>query len=72
MWQLASGTSLADLHSMSDPKPNRAFSDQEEEFFRAGASIGLPEPAESFGDLDDDYRPRSIWRRLFGRKSSQP
>jgi DNA-binding response OmpR family regulator len=50
-----------------------AFSDVEEEFFRAGhakaeAVIAAP-PIESFDDLDAGYRPVGFWDRLRGKES---
>ena len=57
---------------MSEPKPSVvAFTDAEEEFFRAGSTMGDPEPVDTFGDLDEDYRPKKLWRRLFGRRPTQ-
>ncbi|MBS1120835.1 MAG: hypothetical protein H6Q90_3063 [Deltaproteobacteria bacterium] len=59
---------------MSDSNRNssRVFSLVEEEFFRAGASrTESNAPQESFADLDEGYRPTSLWRRLFGRKPTQ-
>ncbi len=48
---------------------NAAFSDDEEEFFRAGhESTTAGPPAESFSDLDDGYQPQSFWDRMLGRK----
>jgi hypothetical protein len=44
-----------------------AFSDDEEEFFRAGHETAAP-PAESFSDLDDGYQPQSFWQRVLGKK----
>ncbi len=49
-----------------------AFSDDEEEFFRAGAGNTGKVPqftaAETFDDLDEDYRPVGFWDRLRGKK----
>lgn len=49
-----------------------AFSDVEEDFFRAGhdkpAKPAAPAPGESFDDLDEGYRPLGFWDRLLGRK----
>lgn len=47
-----------------------AFTPLEEAFFRAGAEMEA-QPVESFDDIDEDVRPRSLLRRLFGRKSAQ-
>jgi hypothetical protein len=51
---------------MSYPKP--AFSEAEEAFFRAGTLISLPEPPDTFADLDDGHRRTSMFRWLRGRK----
>lgn len=58
---------------MSDGSRNsiRAFSALEEEFFRAGELRSEAEPAESFEDLEEPPRPRSIFRRLFSRKTTE-
>ncbi|MBS1123871.1 MAG: hypothetical protein H6Q90_6099 [Deltaproteobacteria bacterium] len=53
---------------MSDPKTLKGLSDAEEAFFRAGIAATKPEPVETFADLDEGYRPRSLLRRLFSRK----
>jgi len=53
---------------MSDPRTLKGFSDAEEAFFRAGIAASKPEPVETFADLDEDYRPRPLLRRLFSRK----
>ena len=48
-----------------------AFSDMEEDFFRAGhekTAKPPPEHTESFEDLDEGYRPVGFWDRLLGRK----
>jgi len=48
-----------------------AFSDVEEDFFRAGhEKTAKPPPVhtESFDDLDEGYRPVGFWDRLLGRK----
>ena len=48
-----------------------AFTDLEEDFFRAGADKTAPRPAvniESFDDLDEGYQPVGFWDRLLGRK----
>jgi hypothetical protein len=44
-----------------------AFSDDEEEFFRAGATEVDP-VVESFADLDEGYSPPSLWSRIVGRQ----
>lgn len=44
------------------------FSDQEEEFFRAGSVQAQVEPAETFDDLDAGYERPGFFRRLFGRR----
>ncbi|MEJ7599417.1 MAG: DUF4388 domain-containing protein [Kofleriaceae bacterium] len=45
-----------------------AFSDVEEDFFRAGQDERKPDAADSFDDLDEGYRPVGFWDRLLGRK----
>jgi hypothetical protein len=41
------------------------FSEQEEEFFRAGAALESASAfVESFDDLDAGYTPQSFWSRL--------
>ncbi|MBL0219253.1 MAG: hypothetical protein IPQ07_35960 [Myxococcales bacterium] len=49
-----------------------AFSDAEEEFFRAGADktgkVPLLPPTETFDDLDEGYQPVGFWDRLRGKK----
>jgi hypothetical protein len=47
----------------------RSFSVVEEEFFRHGERRDVTEPVETFADLDEGYRPVSIWQRIFGKKS---
>jgi hypothetical protein len=43
-----------------------AFTEEEEAFFRAGEeTLAL---IESFDDLDADYRPRSFWEEMLGRR----
>ena len=44
-----------------------AFSDDEEEFFRAGQEPTAA-PADSFSDLDDGYQPQTFWQRVLGKK----
>jgi hypothetical protein len=45
-----------------------AFSDDEEAFFQAGHDRpSARHNAESFDDLDEDYRPVGFWERLTGR-----
>ncbi len=51
-----------------------AFSDEEEEFFKAGlrsADSNAP-PAESFNDLDDGYEPSGFWDKFLNRKPTKP
>jgi len=58
--------------AVSNRNSARSFSLEEEEFFRVGTvqseSVETP---ETFADLDEGYRPPSLWRRLFGRKHAQ-
>jgi len=57
---------------MADTKPRaRSYSEVEEEFFRSASTEAQPEPAETFADLDEGYRPRSLWRRLLSRKPTE-
>jgi hypothetical protein len=57
---------------MDSNRNSGSFSLLEEEFFRAGAlQSEASEPEERFSDLDENYQPRSIWRRLFGRKPNR-
>lgn len=42
-----------------------AFSQMEEDFFRAGDALALTE-VEDFSDLNDDRQPVSLWRALLG------
>ncbi len=48
-----------------------AFTDAEEAFFRGGDDKAAPvvraQPAESFEDLDADYKPVGFWDRVRGR-----
>ena len=47
-----------------------AFSQIEEEFFRAGSektAAPLPSPV-TFDDLDEGYQPPKFWDRVLGRK----
>jgi hypothetical protein len=53
---------------MSERKSSQAFSEAEEEFFRAGEAAD-PDPVDTFADLDDGRRPVSLWQRLFARGS---
>lgn len=46
-----------------------SFTDVEEEFFRAGATLGESQAPERFEDLEEPARPRSLWQRLFGRRA---
>ena len=65
------GTRVALLRCMSNSRPRaHSYSEVEEEFFRAGAEPGHDEPVETFADLDEGYRPVSLWRRLFGRSTA--
>jgi hypothetical protein len=55
---------------MSDPQSAaHAFTDVEEEFFRAGNALSEGEAIESFSDLeiDIDVQRPSLWQRLFAR-----
>jgi len=54
---------------MSDATRNSApaFTELEEEFFRAGEAL---EQLGSRADLDDGYEPPSLWRRLLGRPTA--
>ena len=45
-----------------------AFTDVEEEFFRAGNQLSEVESVESFSDLDLDFQRPSLWQRLFGKQ----
>ncbi len=49
-----------------------AFSDAEEEFFRAGqgntGKVPTFSPQETFDDLDEGYQPVGFWDRLRGKK----
>ena len=49
-----------------------AFSDAEEEFFRAGhgntGKVPTFTPTETFDDLDEGYQPVGFWDRLRGKK----
>jgi hypothetical protein len=47
-----------------------AFSDLEEDFFRAGQEKTRrpPSHSDSFEDLDEGYKPVGFWDRLLGRK----
>ena len=48
-----------------------AFTDLEEDFFRAGIERPAKGPgvsSESFDDLDEGYQPVGFWDRLLGRK----
>ena len=53
--------------------PRDDFSDDEEAFFQAGRDIEKRKPgkADSFEDLDEGYRPVSLWQRLFRRRAGQ-
>jgi hypothetical protein len=46
----------------------RSFSVVEEEFFAGSAQVETTQPIETFADLDEGYRPVSLWQRLFGKK----
>ena len=57
---------------MSDPQSAaHAFTDVEEEFFRAGNALAEAEAIESFSDLDIDFQRPSLWQRLFARKQER-
>jgi hypothetical protein len=54
---------------MTTPRDNaRSIPLVEEEFFRAGNETETTQPIETFADLDEGYRPVTIWQRLFGKK----
>ncbi len=58
--------------SDSNRSSTRTLSLVEEEFFRAGTVKSESiETVETFADLDEGYRPTTLWRRLFGRKGTQ-
>jgi hypothetical protein len=44
------------------------FSEEEEEFFRAGIAMSQVEPVETFEDLEAGYQPTGLWQRLFSRR----
>ncbi len=46
-----------------------AFTPAEQAFFQAGET--QEQPTETFADLDEGIRPRSLLRRLFSRKQTQ-
>jgi hypothetical protein len=48
-----------------------AFSEQEEEFFRAGSMTAQTEPVESFEDLDVGYEPPRLWQRIFKKSAKR-
>jgi hypothetical protein len=54
------------------PATAGVFSDEEEEFFRAGVAVEAASLVESFEDLDDGYSPASFWDRLVGRRAVRP
>ena len=63
----ASSAALAD--EIADLRKDAlAFSDVEEDFFRAGQEDRKPDASDSFDDLDEGYRPVGFWDRLLGRK----
>lgn len=45
------------------------FTDLEEAFFQAGATLAESSEPETFEDLEEPARPRSRWRRLFARRA---
>ena len=47
------------------------FSEEEEEFFRAGMAMAQDEVVDTFEDLDVGYEPQGLWQRLFGRRSAK-
>ena len=50
-----------------------AFTEIEEDFFRAGTEKTQPPPRlESFDDLDEGYQPVGFWDRLRGKKPIKP
>jgi len=50
----------------------RSFSQTDEEFFRDGARTEPAEPIETFADLDEGYRPLTLWQRLIGKRPASP
>ena len=46
----------------------RTFTATEEEFFEAGQRSETTQPIETFSDLDEGYKPLSLWQRLLGKK----
>lgn len=55
---------------MTSPRDSaRSFSLTEEAFFRDGNQTETTQPIETFEDLDEGYRPVTLWQRLFGKKS---
>ena len=52
-----------------------AFSDEEEAFFRKGnetqQAVVHIAPAETFSDLDEDYKPAGLWDRFRGRPNTR-
>lgn len=46
----------------------RSFTAIEEEFFEAGQRSEPTQPVETFSDLDEGYKPLTLWQRLFGKK----
>jgi hypothetical protein len=45
-----------------------AFTDEEEEFFRAGVAREVAELVDSFEDLDAGYTPTKFWDAMVGRR----
>jgi hypothetical protein len=45
------------------------FSDEEEEFFRAGTVTDQAEPVDTFADLDVGYERPGLLQRFFGRRA---
>src|SRR5688500_7213575 len=71
VWPGCDGTPLAHPSDMSDLQfatSAHAFTDVEEEFFRAGNALSEVETVESFSDLDIDFQRPSLWQRLFGKQ----
>jgi hypothetical protein len=45
-----------------------AFTDEEEEFFRAGVAREVAELVDSFEDLDAGYTPATFWHQMLGKR----
>lgn len=68
MWCCGVASALHSPSAMADANQD-SFTDVEEEFFRAGATLGESQAPDSFADLEEPARPRSLWQRLFGRRA---